>query len=817
MSKAVSQMKGLRLRLSFLLFSFFLLHQLHSQRVQVRVISEISGSSLFDVEVFNENFSSSVFTDIKGEVLLDTLDSKIFHFSKNDFNLLTIDIDKLRSLKWKVEMSSLSEQIDEIVLIGQHSFKESDKFRLSETITKKEIQSISPQTSADVLSQNGNVYVQKSQMGGGSPIIRGFEANRVLLVVDGVRMNNAIYRNGHLQNAITVDATALQSVKVLFGPNSLAYGSDAIGGVVAYSTKVPLFATDNVPKIESNILGRISSANEERTIHGDISVGLKKWAFLTSLSATDFNDLRTGRNRDERFPNFGLRATYAERIDGKDVEVFNPDPNVQIGTAYHQHDFLQKIVYKPNDKFFISGNFQYSNTGNIPRYDNLQEEREGMLRYAEWDYGPQKRLLTSLQIKNYKSISWYDKFIFTGAYQKIREERIVRNFQNENRHTQIEDVNVYSFTGEFSKKINAQFNLFYGFDSQFNQISSTAFTENITTGEISRNVLTRYASDGNVYNTYGIYSELDWNKKNSPFSAKMGIRYSANSWNIAYARNDIVEWPVDFINGINNENSAINWSVSALYQVPKGFFTRALISTAFRAPNIDDLSKIRVNAMEITFPNVNLSPENSISSEVSFGIKNEKINISSTAFFTSLKDAIIRRPFMTPDGSGTYENFGEILDVVANQNVQNAHIFGISLSGQWNILDELLFSCSWNYTKGREKVENQSDLPFAHIPPIYGRIGLKYSVEKFITQLVVNFHGKKDIDDFGGTVDNPDLATPIGSLEWTTYNLYTDYNLTDQFVLNLGIENIFDIHYRPFGSGVSAPGRNIIFSLRYSI
>ena len=77
-----------------------------------------------------------------------------------------------------------------------------------------------PRTSADMLLASGRVAVQQSQLGGGSPNLRGFEANRVLLVIDGVRMNNAIYRSGHLQNIITVDSEALEGTEVVFGPAS---------------------------------------------------------------------------------------------------------------------------------------------------------------------------------------------------------------------------------------------------------------------------------------------------------------------------------------------------------------------------------------------------------------------------------------------------------------------------------------------------------------------------------------------------------------------------------------------------------------------
>ena len=103
-----------------------------------------------------------------------------------------------------------------------------------------------PQTSADLLYYGGEIRIQKSQGAGGSPVIRGFEANRVLLVIDGVRMNNAIYRSGHLQNAITIDPYALERTEIIFGPSSVGYGSDALGGVVHFYTKKPKINNEKI-------------------------------------------------------------------------------------------------------------------------------------------------------------------------------------------------------------------------------------------------------------------------------------------------------------------------------------------------------------------------------------------------------------------------------------------------------------------------------------------------------------------------------------------------------------------------------------------
>ena len=811
-------MKGRHLRSSFLLFNFLVINifSLNGQTTAIYISDEVTNRVLSDVEVIVDDFKSLGFTDAQGIALVETSKYSIFRFSKEGYSFKSFSRAELVALNWRISLSPLSDQIEEIILIGQPSFKEYDKFHLTETITKKDIQKTNPQTSADILTQNGNVYVQKSQMGGGSPIIRGFEANRVLLVVDGVRMNNAIYRNGHLQNAITVDASALENVKVLFGPNSLAYGSDAIGGVVAYSTKTPLFATDGATKMDLNVFSRYASANQEKTLHADISLGWKNLALLTSVTATDYDDLRSGGNRNEQFLEFGKRPNFAQRINGIDQLVINTNPNIQVGTAYHQYDILQKLVFKASEDLYINGNIQISNTGNVPRYDNLQEVSNGGLRYSEWNYGPQKRFLSSVQIKNYSGKSFYDQYILTGAFQKVKEERITRNFNNDNKFNQNEDVSVYSVSGEFKKKISSEIGLFYGFDSQINSVNSTAFSENIEDNTISFSVLTRYANGKNKYNTYGFFLEADWSRSNSPVSLKAGLRFSGNDWQIKYNNNGTVEWPMNFTEGVSGDNQAFNWSLSGLYESDNAFYLRGLISSAFRAPNIDDLSKIRVNSNEITFPNLNLQPEKSISTELSTGFKNESINISSTLFFTRLNDAITRRAFTTPEGFSTYENFGEILLVVGNQNVQNANIYGISMNGEITY-KEWKLKGSWNYTQGREKIDGQEDLPFAHIPPLYGNVRLSHEKEAWTFDLEMRYNGSKDIEDFGGSVDNPDLATAIGSLSWTTLNIYSTFSIDQKIAISCGLENIFDTHYRPFGSGVSAAGRNLILSMRYSI
>ncbi|HRF20339.1 MAG TPA: TonB-dependent receptor plug domain-containing protein, partial [Chitinophagaceae bacterium] len=175
------------------------------------------------------------------------------------------------------EDTTQEKNLDEIVVYS-NKFVEKKKnlAQKIDVVTARTISRFNAQNTGDLLINTGNVFVQKSQQGGSSPVLRGFEASRVLLVVDGVRMNNAVYRAGHLQNAITVDQNMLERVEVLYGPSSTIYGSDALGGVIHFRTKSPQLSTNQKLLVKGSSFIRYSTANEEKTGHADVSVGGKR-------------------------------------------------------------------------------------------------------------------------------------------------------------------------------------------------------------------------------------------------------------------------------------------------------------------------------------------------------------------------------------------------------------------------------------------------------------------------------------------------------------------------------------------------------------
>jgi hemoglobin/transferrin/lactoferrin receptor protein len=191
--------------------------------------------------------------------------------------------------------SNLNDTIKlEEIVVSATNFNEKQKniAQKIEVITAKTITLTNAQNTGDLLQSTGKIFVQKSQQGGSSPVIRGFEASRILLVIDGVRMNNAIYRSGHLQNVITTDQNSLSRVEVMYGPSSAIYGSDALGGAIHLITKGPIFAADSKILNTGSGFLRYSSVNKEKTAHVDISIGNKKLAWFQSYNFSDFDDMK---------------------------------------------------------------------------------------------------------------------------------------------------------------------------------------------------------------------------------------------------------------------------------------------------------------------------------------------------------------------------------------------------------------------------------------------------------------------------------------------------------------------------------------------
>jgi hemoglobin/transferrin/lactoferrin receptor protein len=685
-------------------------------------------------------------------------------------------------------------------------------------VTPTFIKNMNAQTSADLLQNTGSVAMQRSQQGGGSPMLRGFEASKVLLMIDGVRMNNLIYRSGHLQNVITMDNNILDHAEIAFGPSSTVYGSDALGGVIHFFTQNPELSGDKNFIFTGSAFTRFGSVNNEKTGHIDFTLSGKKLGSLTSFTFSDFGDLRMGKKENPSLgKEFGLRTQYAQRLpdNSGDELITNPDPYVQKFSGYKQYDLLQKFLFAQSDRVQHVLNFQYSTSSNIPRYDRLTDPQGPGLRSAQWYYGPQKRLLTSYQLKINSVATFADGMTATASYQSIEESRNDRRFGSNNLNHRNEDVSVYALTIDFQKKVGSN-SLRYGFDSQFNNLTSTAYRENISTNATTP-LDSRYPSGGNSLNYWALYAThtLEINDK---LILNDGIRVGGSSLNAKFGDKSFFAFPYD---DIKQNNTYASGNLGIIFN-PTSWKFSLMGSSGYRVPNIDDLAKVFESVVgsptstgTLIVPNPDLKPEKTIN--LDFGVTKffgEKARIEAVAFATNYYDAIAVKP-ATFNGQSSIDYNGFPATIVSSQNVAKAYIYGWNASTRIDLFPQLAVTASYSYTHGSVKVSGGPDTPLDHIPPQFGRVGVAYSNSKFRSELFSNFNGKKYLRNYSSSgEDNLQYTPATGMPSWYTINIRLAYDYGKYFTFQAGVDNIMDLQYRQFASGINSPGRNIFGTLR---
>ncbi|HSD64469.1 MAG TPA: TonB-dependent receptor [Ignavibacteriaceae bacterium] len=767
------------------------------------------------VSVYNSDPNRSLLTNSNGKVDITNLDkTKPIIFRMLGFEKLELAYAEIEKNDFTIFMKSTTISLDNVVVTTKRW--EENKSEIPNTITvvtPRDVDFQNPQTTADMLGLSGNVFIQKSQLGGGSPMIRGFSTNRLLIVVDGVRMNTAIFRSGNLQNVISLDANSLDHTEVIFGPGSVIYGSDAIAGVMSFHTLVPHLASDGSPLFNAGVMTRFSSADLEKTGHIHFNVGLKHFGFLSSVTYTDFGDLTMGSNGPDEY----LRPTYQERINGHDSVLVNSDPKVQKITGYNQINFMQKVLFAPVNEWELEYGFHYSTSSDVTRYDRLVRPKGNTLRSAEWYYGPQNWMMNSLAFTNYNMNSIYDLFKIILAYQNFEESRHDRNLNAPDRTNRIEKVNAFSLNFDLIKKINESSNLFYGAEVILNKVASSGTTENIITGLVSPDA-SRYP-DGSTWNSYGIY--LTYKNKFSPqYILQTGVRYNYVTLDAEF---DTTYYPFPFTKA-NMKTGAVTGNAGLVWHPQSDWQFNFNLSTGFRAPNVDDLGKIFDSEPgSVVVPNPDLKPEYAYSAELGLmKIFSDLLEFDVAGYYTYLDNALVRRDF-TMNGSDSLMYDGTMSKVQAIQNAAYAYIWGIESTLEFNFAKYFSFRSEFNYQKGEEEDDAGNVTPLRHAAPWFGQTKLSFRKDKTGISLSMIYNGQISFEDLSPSEYEKDYLYALDangniySPAWYTLNLKLSYQIFDNIELYFGMENITDQRYRPYSSGITAAGRNFIGSLRINI
>ncbi len=799
-------------RTALLLF-FFLCSALLGAQTMLRLLDGETGEGVAFATLGVTEIGLQLLSDQDGLAPIEELvGAERIHIYCLGYQSISMSYTALAAQDFTVYLQPISILLEQII-VGAVRWRQSSAKQAATSIRidQQEVALLQPQTAADLLGISGKVYIQKSQQGGGSPMMRGFASNRLLYAVDGVRMNTAIFRGGNLQNVINLDPFVMENTEVIFGPSSVIYGSDAIGGVMSFQTQAPAFSSSDKTQLAGKVLLRHSTANQEKTGHFDINVGGRKWASISSISHWDYDHLRQGKHGPADY----RKPFYVDRNDGQDSVLQQSDPLLQIPSAYSQLNLMQKFRFQPNTSWDFSYSFHYSATSPYGRYDRHSRLRNGLPRYGMWDYGPQKWQMQLLQINHQSAHQLFDEVAIRLAQQAFEESRLSRNLFSDQRNDNLEAVLAYSMNIDFRKRFSAGQNLYYGLEYLRNEVSSEGRIISLSTANILPGAARYPQAD---WSSAAAYLNADWALHPKTLLSG-GLRYNYFGLAADFSNNNDF-FPLPF-QSAELENAAFTASLGLVHRPNERWIIKSQLATAFRAPNVDDIGKVFDSEPgAVTVPNPDLAAEYAYNFDLGFAyLIGEKAKIDAGAYYTLLKNALVRRNYqLNGQDSLVYE--GVLSQVQAIQNAAEARVYGLQLSFEWQISPSLQFFSDLNWQEGREELDDGSQSPARHAAPFFGTLRLQYRQGKIRGQLYSLFQGQRNHEQLAveerskDEIYAKDAAGRNYAPAWHTINLKAAYHFRPNIQLTAGLENITNQGYRPYSSGISGVGINGVLSLQ---
>ena len=695
---------------------------------------------------------------------------EISHISYNTKKIIKKNIGKI------IYMSQKTNILPEVILSEVIKIPISEKYPIF-TITPIGINELETSI-ADLLSSESSVVIQESQVGGGSPNYRGMEANRLLLIVDDIPLNNAIYRSGHLQNSATINPFFIESISLLSGPASVAYGNGAMGGALIFNTQKPM------PKNSIRFNQQFESSSNAVITSFQANYYSNKIYHITAFSLKSAANLKMGNNRNHGYENWGKEAT---------------NQNEQLYTNFTQADFLHKSNYRINKKNSVLINTQYSKSSNIYRFDQMNDLKDGVPEYKHWYYGPQIRFLQSINYTaEHKTIA-FDNIKTTLAFQNIKESRHTQKVGEELLNNRNETVKIYDFNMDFNKQIQ-KIKLAYGIGTRNQQVFSTA---NLSNNNSTFYNTTRYPEDGSAIQDFFAYSQVNF-PLNKKLDLLLGGRWNSSELRAKYNN------PTFSFEDIENNNTSFIKSALISFNPIRNTTINAAYYGGFRNPNIDDIGKIfSKDDITVVVPNANLEPEYASNFELSVNYVLSPLKIQIQLFNTQISNAI-NREYGTLNGADSMLYDGQMMRIQMNKNIESATINGASLSADFAPSNNFLIAANCNYLNG----ETNDNKPLAHIPPFNAKISFSYLLKQHTFDFYTHYNGWKLAENYDEAgVDNLVEATSDGNPSWYTLNLAYTNKIDNTISFTFAVKNILDAHYKTFASGLSASGRNFVIAL----
>lgn len=645
-----------------------------------------------------------------------------------------------------------SARIKEVVISALRD--KTERFTTPEAIQvigRKPLIRMQARTAPEALLRTTGVWVQKTNHGGGSPFVRGLTGNQTLLLVDGIRLNNATSRFGPNQYFNTLDLFALDKIEVLHGSGSVQYGSDAFGGTIQVVSR-ELEYTEK-PEWDGRVLARAASRGMEQSLRAETGFSAKNAAFQGGFTSRNFGHLVGGDTTGVQNPS-GYRE-QAFDFKGK----FSVLKNLDITAAFQQMQQRHvPVFHKVQLENFAINEFD-------PQYRNL-----GYLR-ADWNL--ERRRLQHLQI--------------TVSQQQTEEGRISRKNGSGTRRDESDRVRVLGGNLQLKHQWTSRWSSSSGLDIYHDRVQSRRTDVDETTGaSTSKRGL---YPDGSTLLHYAAYSLHEWQNNRWTFTG--GLRY--NLYDIRVSDPD---------NGnVSLRPSALVGNAGLLRRLGKHGAALLSFNTGFRAPNIDDLGTLGIVDFRFEVPNYDLKPEKTYNLQAGYRHQSEHFSLETYFFRNELRDLIarIRQDTQMMQGYPVY----------LKENTEQSYVQGFETQMSLRLLPALSMEGALCYTYGQNLTRRE---PVRRIPPLFGRAALQLERRAWFATAEVLFAGKQARLAAGDTDDNriPDGGTP----GWAVFNVSAGYTWK-QFSLTATWQNIANSDYRYHGSGVNSAGSHLGATLEW--
>lgn len=818
-----------------------------------------------------EQTSLVFYTDPSGWFKLNAhwLDTDTFKFQRSNYEWLELPMSQIRAQGYRVYLKRLPGPYWVSPIVQFQAFKRSMLGVAYSANSGRGLESLPAGSMGDLLRKTGFAQVQKSNATGGSPVLRGFEGNKVQLVLDGVRMNLGTFSSRAVDHSKFLDVNTFSYMEVVEGPTGILFGPDGMGGMLEVYSPVPKFSkevpgnersgtdrgafaydgqygiqaspdmipdgSEKVPRpnpIEFNGTAqfRVASASQERTASAQWELGGKNVAWLGNVSGSAFGAIRVGEQGMEApgagplvdgvrmGPGFGRDSFYVDRQEGRDVLVRNAAPLRIQRSDWSRLHLYQLLRLRNKEKHGADLeqvlSFRYNRISEVSHTDQLALIRadDSLPVFGEARTLPSELWLGSYRLYWRNENDFFDQFRLLASAQGFNEGVVTRTFQVATEDRDFARVQSYGIRADFWKRVRLISSLDYGVEVNHQRLQSEALIRNSVTG-MTAPLQSRFPDGGSYLTDFSAFvsgSRPFGNQVKFVGGLRVGRTVMLAQWNEFRL---LPFLPEDFRAAQNTASARLALSG----RLPGTLEIQGTISTGYRPPNPNDLGMVRNSVSgQVVAPNIVWEPEYVTMADlevkpVFWQRKVPDLSLTIRGWAGYYRSFLVQA-FDSWEGRDTLDFFGVPSRVSSLRNLQRGWLYGFRVSGSYTLGWGLRIHALVRGTRGQDLY---FDAPAPGVQPVHGVAGIRLRRPRYILSSDVFFSGAKKLDRFS-PLDAERLlfATETGLPAYWVWNIRGEYGLGIGWLLQFGVENILDRHYRTFGSGISEAGRDFYLGLK---